>query len=452
MSRVRDIIFVDDDATACELLLRFGEDLPHRFHAFKDPHEALGHYEINGADLVITDLRMPGMTGIELLERIRDADPRVPVIVVTAYASADSAIQALRLGATDFLKKPFDMERLLELVEATLRRTAGGHGEQGGIRPLRRHGMIGDSPAMHAVSELIDKVAAARCNVILSGESGTGKELAASAIHDVSGAVQDRFVVIDCGALSDTLLESELFGHERGAFTGASNAKKGLLVAASGGTVLLDEIGNISDGMQMKLLRVVQERRVTRVGGLEPVDIDVRFIAATNRDLATMVQDGQFRQDLYHRLNVITITMPPLRERRVDIAPLARHFIEYFARCYGRPVTGIDPASLQLLENHQWPGNVRELRNVIERGVVLADDPVLRIDELPGSAGGDDDSIDTGLPRLTELERRYIFKLLERFDGNRRQVAEVLGIERSTLWRKLQKYEREAATGSAGRV
>lgn len=440
------ILFVDDDPKAGELMLRFAHDAPFDCRVFRDPRQALDYQREQGADLIVSDLRMPGMNGIELLAEARRQDPEVPVIIITAYSTVDHAIEALRLGATDFIKKPFDMDELVIQVQNTLERTRLRQENKLLRRQLRdersRFGMIGRSEAMQRVMATIEKIADIRCNVIIEGESGTGKELAARAIHDLSDAADQPFVVIDCGALTDTLLESELFGHVKGAFTGAAQAKQGLLEAASGGTVFLDEIGNISDAMQVKLLRVVQEQQVTRVGGVRPTDIDVRFLVATNRNLEQMVAEGSFRHDLYHRLNVVQIHMPPLRERRDDIPLLAQHFVDELAQRYHRDVTGFDAESMARLCDHPWPGNIRELRNLVERHIALADQPVLHVDTLPESTAGGG-TLEQGEPSLEELERRYILRTLEKFQGNRERTAATLGINKSTLWRKLQLYQKQ---------
>ncbi len=444
MNEEYTLLFVDDDPTAGELLQRFCAGTAYASHIFHDPKEALDFFMEKGADAIITDLQMPGMSGIELLGEIRNHDCEVPVIIITAHTTIDSALDALRLGASDFLKKPFDMEELLLLVDKTMERMR-----------LRRENrilrtqledekstqdFIGNSAALHEVFNTIKKVADVRCNVIIEGESGTGKELAARAIHNLSQVADKPFVIIDCGALSGTLLESELFGHEKGAFTGASCAKQGLLQVASGGTVFLDEIGNISDAMQVKLLRAIQEQQITRVGGVKPINIDVRFVVASNQVLEDMVKAGSFRADLFHRINVVKIVMPPLRERREDIPLLLNHFVEIFAKRYNRDVTGFDSASIKKLEQYSWPGNIRELRNLVEHHVVLADGAELKVDALP-----DDnmtmDALDVDIPTLADLERRYITKLMAKFQGNRKLVAEALGIDKSTLWRKLQQYE-----------
>jgi DNA-binding NtrC family response regulator len=456
MSETAQILFVDDDPRAGELFLRFCEGGPYEVRVYRDPAQALEDFKARGADLVITDLSMPGMSGMELLAAVRERDADVPVIIITGYSSVDSAIEALRLGATDFIKKPYDTDELLLLINRTLEGVRLRRENRLLKRQLKderlRYGMVGHGDAMKAVYRLIDKVADIRCNVIIEGESGTGKELVARAIHNQGPDAEQPFVVIDCGALHETLLESELFGHEKGAFTGAAHAKAGLLESASGGTVFLDEICNISDAMQVKLLRVVQEQQVVRVGSVRPISIDVRFIAATNRNLEAMVEAGRFRHDLYHRLNVVKIQMPPLRARREDIPVLAQAFAEEFARRYHRQVEGFDAESLERLQAYDWPGNVRELRNLVERHIALADGPRLHLEpDWPGTGAGAPaaQALDADQPDLATLERRYILQTLERLGGNREQTARVLGINKSTLWRKLQQYgQGEARSGS----
>lgn len=437
------IIFVDDDPNAGELMLRFSEEASYSCTVFRLPEMALEHFKKEGADLIVSDLRMPKMTGVQLLQAVREHTPNIPFIIITGYANIDDAIDALRLGASDFIKKPFDMDELQILIEKTL----GHHALVKENILLKRQldfeqnnfGMIGSSKEMQDVYKLIHKISDIRCNVIIQGESGTGKELAARAVHFESQFADQPFVVIDCGSLTDTLLESELFGHEKGAFTGAQKTKQGLLEVASGGTVFLDEIGNISDAMQTKLMRVIQEKQITRVGGVSPIDIDVRFIVASNRDLERLAVANEFRHDLYHRLNVVKLTMPNLRDHRDDIPLLIQHFIEIFAANFQRDIKGFDSASIKKLISHDWPGNVRELQNLIERSVALADGPVMKLEEITSLRSTD--TIDSDLPTLDELEKRYIFKLLERFNDSRDKTAETLGINKSTLWRKLQQYK-----------
>ena len=437
------ILFVDDDPNAGELMLRFSEEACYSCTVFRLPEMALEHFKKEGADLIVSDLRMPKMTGVELLQAVREHTPDIPFIIITGYANIDDAIDALRLGASDFIKKPFDMDELQILIEKTL----GHHALVKENRILKRQlnlehssfGMIGESKNMQDVYQLIQKISDIRCNVIIQGESGTGKELAARAVHFESQFADKPFVVIDCGSLTDTLLESELFGHEKGAFTGAQKMKQGLLEIASGGTVFLDEIGNISDAMQTKLMRVIQEKQITRVGGVNPINIDVRFIVASNKDLERLAIANEFRHDLYHRLNVVKLTMPPLREHRDDIPLLIQHFIELYAKDFQRDVKGFDSDAMKKLIAHDWPGNIRELQNLIERSIALADGPVMKLEEINSLRSTD--TIDSDLPSLEELERRYIFKLLDRFNDSRDKTAETLGINKSTLWRKLQQYK-----------
>lgn len=441
------IYFVDDDPKSGELFARFARSERLEVQHFNQPGEALERHREQPAELIISDHKMPQMTGVELLRAIRENDKDVPFIMITGYADVDMAIQALRLGADDFIKKPYDPDELLAAVQRALaarelkreNRRLRRQIESLSDKPTRRP-MIGRSAAMARVQRLIDKLAMIRCNVIINGESGTGKELVARALHERSAFSSKPFMVIDCGALSETLLESELFGHEQGAFTGAQTQKKGLLEAAQGGTVFLDEIGNISDAMQTKLLRVVQEQQIHRVGGVTPINIDVRFVVATNRDLEQMVAAGEFRHDLYHRLNVVTIALPPLRERRDDIPELLDHYLRHFAAQYQRGAVHFSPASTEALINHDWPGNVRELSNVVERLVALSDGKQLEWQADPQTTHRRAD-LAADQPTLEELEKRYILQTLEDCGGNKQQTADRLGINKTTLWRKLARYD-----------
>lgn len=437
------ILFVDDEPRAGELMLRFSEGADYECQVFQSPQKALEYFKNDGAGLVVTDINMPGMDGISLLREIRALDHEVPVIIITAYSSVDNAIEALRLGASDFLKKPYDMDELRLLIERTLEHKRVMRENRLLKRQLadekRRYDMVGHSAAIQQVYKVIDKISDIRCHVMIEGESGTGKELVARAIHNSGSYADTPFVVIDCGALSETLLESELFGHEKGAFTGASSKKTGLLEMASGGTLFLDEIGNISDAMQTKLLRVIQEQQVMPVGSVKTVDIDVRFVVATNRDLKKMVTQGEFREDLYHRLNVVNIKVPPLRDRKDDIPELLQYLLQQFASRYHRDVQGFDSASLKRMQQYSWPGNIRELSNVIERCVALADSSTLSLDEV-WQEQASPQLLTEDQPSLEALERRYILEVLERQQGNREQTARILGINKSTLWRKLKQY------------
>jgi len=448
MSLLPEVLFVDDDPRAGELVARFCEHRPFQVRIYREPEKLLARFRTHGAACLVSDLRMPGMDGLELLREIRALDSEVPVLLVTAYSTVDSAVEALRLGASDFLKKPYDMEELARLIERTLdhRRLQGENrrlrqelGAQQRVREL-----IGTSAELDAVRVRLRRVAAVRSNVLVEGESGTGKELAARAIHDLGPDADRPFVVIDCGALSDSLLESELFGHERGAFTGAVRTKSGLLETASGGTVFLDEIGNISPAMQTRLLRVIQEQQLTRVGGVQPIDIDVRFIAASNRDLATLVREGVFRDDLYHRLNVLDVRMPPLRTRPGDIPLLVRHFLDGFNHQHGTTLESFDEATLEHLRARPWPGNIRELRNLVERCAALADGTRLQLEEGAVRPASAEEALTAGWPTLAELEARYIKRVLEDCNGNRKRASERLGIDTSTLWRRLRRDQNES--------
>lgn len=438
------VFFVDDDAKAGELFQRFSADSAFQVEIFQQSEAALRAFSEQPASVVVTDLSMPGMDGLTLMKELLSIQPDVAVIMITGYATVDNAIEAMKLGAIDFVRKPYDMDELLVLIARCLDTVKTKRENRRLKRQLKQtqrfQEMVGESAALKSVQATIDKIADVRCNVIIQGESGTGKELAARAIHGHSQDADRPFVVIDCGAMTESLLESELFGHEKGAFTGAVHSKRGLLEEASGGTVFLDEIGNISDAMQVRLLRVVQENQLLRVGGVRPVEVDLRFLAASNRDLEQMVNEGAFREDLYHRLNVIKITMPPLRERPEDIPVLAQTFLNEFAQRYGRDVQGFDSVSMQYLLDHPWPGNIRELKNQIERAVALAEDGRLHLDQADQGAtsGILNKPSEEDWPSLKELETRYIQKVLSHTEGNREAAAKMLGINKSTLWRKLK--------------
>jgi DNA-binding NtrC family response regulator len=371
---------------------------------------------------------------------------------MTGYSSVENAVEAMKRGASDFIKKPFDFSELRLLMERALKNTRLRNENKLLKRQLgqkrNRFGMLGDTAVMKSLFNTIEKVAEVSCSAVISGESGTGKELVARALHDYSPRKEAPFVAVDCGALSESLLESELFGHEKGAFTGATQRKYGLMEQADGGTLFLDEICNISDTMQVKLMRAIEENRITRVGGSTSIPIDIRIIAASNRNLDQMVQDGKLRHDFFHRLNVVNIHVPPLAARREDIPALVEHFIKEFNKRYNRQIQGFDNVSLQRLCEADWPGNIRELRNTIERCVILADGPLLNWHgEKPS---GD---IDNNIPvvfsadeffSLTELEQEYINHVLKCFNGKKNKAAQVLGIDKTTLWRKLRRYENDS--------
>ncbi len=442
------IMFVDDDAVTGRVMKRNCDSTAYDCTIYQSAAECLEDFKCEGADLIITDLRMPGMSGFELLSEIRAIDQEVPVLVMTGYSSVENAVEAMKRGATDFIKKPFEFDELKLMVDRTLQSARLRAENQLLKKQLdqtrNRYGMIGNTPVMKSLFATIEKVAEVSCSVVITGESGTGKELVARALHDYSPRRDKPFVAIDCGALSETLLESELFGHEKGAFTGATQRKHGLMEQASGGTLFLDEICNISDGMQIKLMRAIEHQRIIRVGGTTPIDVDIRIIAATNRDLEAMVEAGRLRHDFYHRLNVVNIRVPPLSERREDIPALVEQFVREFAQRYGRKVQGFDSVSMRHLCDADWPGNVRELRNTVERCVILSDGPILKWSGRENGQGNPGNLpvsfSDQDFLSLTELEQEYIHHVLRCLNGKKTQAAKVLGIDKTTLWRKLRRY------------
>ena len=443
------ILFVDDDVVTGRVMQRNCDNAQYECKVFQNARECLKTFSTDGADVVITDLRMPGMNGFDLLSELRNIDQDVPILVMTGYSSVENAVEAMKRGASDFIKKPFDFAELRLLMERALKNARLRNENKLLKRQLgqnqHRFGMLGDSSEMKTLFNTIEKVAEVSCSAIISGESGTGKELVARALHDYSPRKDAPFVAVDCGALSETLLESELFGHEKGAFTGATQRKYGLMEQANGGTLFLDEICNISDVMQVKLMRAIEENKITRVGGTTLVPIDIRIIAASNRNLEQMVQEGTLRNDFYHRLNVVNIHVPSLTSRREDIPVLVKQFVNEYNERYHRDIKGFDNDSLQRLCEADWPGNVRELRNTIERCVILADSPVLHWEGDKVSS-----EIKENLPvtfsndeffSLTQLEQEYINHVLKCFNGKKNKAAQVLGIDKTTLWRKLRRYD-----------
>src|ERR671917_44086 len=380
------ILIAEDEDLMRVILSGLLEEAGYRVAAAASAEEALERFAAEDVAVTLTDIRMAGMDGLALLDRIKDVDPEALVVVMTAYSSVDSAVAALRKGAYDYVTKPFVNEDLLQSVKNALRQRELFRENRHLRRELdRRYSfseIIGTSPALQAVFRLVEKVAATNTNVLVQGESGTGKELIARAIHHNSARADRPFVAINCGALPETLLESELFGHLKGAFTGAVASKPGLFRAAEGGTVFLDEVGEVSPAMQVRLLRAVQEHEVTPVGSSAAVRFDARIICATNRDLEKEVSEGRFREDLFYRLNVIEVHLPPLRERREDIPLLARHFVKRTAREQGQDEKPIEPAAMTALINYNWPGNVRELQNAIERAFTLSGEGI-DLDSLP---------------------------------------------------------------------
>ncbi|PYM61419.1 MAG: hypothetical protein DMD79_12895 [Candidatus Rokuibacteriota bacterium] len=401
---------------------------------------------LQDVDCCLLDILMPGMDGIEVLACIKPLDATIEVVLVTAVRTLRTAVEAMRLGAYDYLTKPFPVEELREAVHGALERRALRREARYLRDELAWHEgldeLIGGSAAMRRVYELIGQVARTTSTVLVTGESGTGKELIARAIHRQGPRRDGPFIAVNCGALPAELLESELFGHERGAFTGAHARKLGKFELADGGTVFLDEVGTLRMDLQPKLLRALQERVVDRVGGTRTFKVDVRFIAATNVDLGQAVQERRFRQDLFYRLNVIPITVPPLRERPEDIVPLAQHFLARYARHFGKPVIGVSPRALDLLQRYHWPGNVRELENIIERSIALATEPVVQLDDIPldlalAPAGPTWDERHSLREARLEFEGQVIRRALNRAGGNQTLAARFLGLHRNTLLTKM---------------
>jgi DNA-binding NtrC family response regulator len=438
-----------------ELLPRFGVQV----RTAKDGVQALKALEAERADLVITDVRMPGMGGLKLLGKAKEKWPEMPVVMMTAFASVESAVESMRQGAYDYLMKPFSVEQ----VEALLLRLNERQGLVREVKVLReevrdRHrarALLGESAAMKQMLETVARAARSNSTVLVHGESGTGKELVARALHEQSPRAAGPFVKVNCAALTETLLTSELFGHEKGSFTGADEQRIGRFELADGGTLLLDEISEISAELQAKMLRVLEEREFERVGGNKPIKVDVRIVATTNRDLLAEARRGRFREDLYYRLNVIPVALPPLRERSDDLPAIIRHYLGHFAKeMAAKP--RLEDDGLALLCSYRWPGNVRELVNVVERLVVLHGDAPIGAEAVrrclpelgpaippavPAVAGGTGEVVRFGDPlTVDELERRHILATVERLGGNKQAAADALGIARRTLWDKLTRY------------
>ena len=441
------ILVVDDEETMTESLAAWLREDGYSVDVASSGREAVEKARARDYAIYFVDLKMPGgLDGIETMMELRRLHPEASVIVITAYATVDTAITAMKEGAQEYIVKPCHPQEISLLVERIIR--VKNLERENAIlrrkltRQYRFHDLVSKNARMAAVFELAREVASQRSTVLIQGESGTGKELVARAIHYSGDRGTGPFVPVSCAALAETLLESELFGHERGAFTGATSQRKGKFEIAHGGTLFLDEIGEISAKVQVDLLRVLQERRFFRVGGTEEVEVDVRVIAATNRDLALEVREGRFRDDLFYRLNVIDIRIPPLRERREDVPLLAQEFIDRLSHELGREVTGISDEALRVLMDHDWPGNVRELENAIERALVSCKSGVLAAEDLAflqAAAPADGLRLPAGLS-LQDLERQYIGVTLQRTQGNVKAAADALGIDRSTLYEKIKKY------------
>ncbi|HUI65163.1 MAG TPA: sigma-54 dependent transcriptional regulator [Bacteroidota bacterium] len=435
------ILVVDDELIVRESLSKWFKEDGFRVDAAENAATALKKLQAGQWNLMLVDIKMPGMDGIELLQRVRETNKDVIVIIITAFATVDTAVKALKEGAYDYITKPIDPDYLDHLVDKAIQQQRLSQENQKLKDTLSElasgRDLIGDSPEMQKVMDLVQTVATTDTTVMIRGESGTGKELVARAIHTGSSRKYFPMITVNCGAMTETLLESELFGHERGAFTGAQYRRKGKVELADGGTLFLDEIGNIDMKTQMDLLRVIETKQFTRVGGSEVVHSDFRVICATNKDLEVAVRQGTFREDLYYRLNVFTIDLPPLRGRRGDIAKLAHYFLEKFSRQMNKKVTSFSADAMFALKSHDWPGNVRELENAIERAMVVTQGELIEREHLPlqtvQSAARDG-------KRLEDIEHRHIEQVLRENGWNVSRSAAVLDIDRVTLYHKIEKY------------
>ena len=439
----RRILVVDDDRAHMTMLVAMLGSWGYEVDAADDGSMAVARVRERAYDVVLTDVRMAEVDGIEALRRIKLYNPYLPVLIMTAYSSVDVAVQALKAGALDYLHKPLDFEELRLGLQRALEQ--GGLGRQGaaqdgGPEPVSE--MIGESSAMRELAAMIRAVAPSEASVLILGESGTGKELVATALHQGSPRKARPLVTVNCAALTESLLESELFGHEKGAYTGAQRQRDGRFVQADGGTLFLDEIGEMAPALQAKLLRALQQGEVQRLGSDKPIRVDVRVLAATNRDLEAEVRDGGFREDLYYRLNVIALRVPALRERPEDIPLLARHFLSRFAGRNRKTFRGFAPRVMDLMLRYDWPGNVRELENVVERAVILSPGELVTEADLPANLRGVEKNVDVqpAGQSLEDAEREAIARTLEQVGNNKSEAARVLGVTRVTLRSKMRKF------------
>ncbi|MBZ5564298.1 MAG: sigma-54 dependent transcriptional regulator [Acidobacteriia bacterium] len=441
METKASILIVDDETVVRDSLGKWFEEEGYHVETATSARDALLKLPAERWDLALLDIKMPGMDGLELQRRIHEVDSNIIIIIMTGYASVETAVLALKNGAYDYITKPFDPDDLAHVVRKSLehrRMKEENLRLRENLEQVQAVELVGQSPAMQKVIDRIRTVAPTDTTVLIHGESGTGKELVARAIHNLSPRRFMPMVTIHCGALTETLLESELFGHEKGAFTGAQYRKKGKFEVAEGGTVFLDEIADISLKTQTDLLRVLQEKEITRVGGNQAIRVDFRAVAASNRDLATLVKEGTFRPDLFYRLNVFGIEVPPLRERKEDIPLLADHFIRKYARAMNKRFTGLSRPALEVLLHYDWPGNVRELENAIERALVIGREPEIQGGDFPLQLTATPQP-ENGLT-LEDVERAHILHVLETCDWNQTRAAKVLQIDRVTLYNKIKKF------------
>jgi two-component system response regulator HydG len=454
MAEAPTLLVADDDPAVRESLERTLKREGYQVVVASDGQAGLEQLKAGGVDLVLADLKMPGLSGLDLLKAAKTVAPDVDVIMLTAFGTVEEAVQAMKDGAYDFLTKPFQRAQLIRLIRKALERRAliaENRALQQRLDALLGQGaVIGTSPAFQRMMMLIEQVAPSSATVLIEGESGVGKELAARAIHERSARRAGPFVAVNCAALPETLLESELFGYEKGAFTGAAGRKEGRFELADGGTLFLDEVADLSPVTQPKILRVLQEGEFERVGGTKTLRVDVRIVTATNQDLVQLVREKRFREDLYYRLNVITITVPPLRERRQDIPLLAHHFLRVYAAKNNRKLDGLSEEALARLETYSWPGNVRELENAVERAVVLARGSVVEVIDLPASVVEGAPSADwvKAIPvgtSLAEVEQQLLEETLRQTKGNKTLAAKLLGIDPKTVFRKLKQAGPEEA-------
>ncbi len=442
------LLIVDDDADILYTLQMRLESRGYAVFIADDGVKAVDSALANGIEVVLLDLVMPGLSGIPLMAKLKEAVPTVEVIILTAHGTIENSVQAIKEGAYDYLTKPIENERLILLVEKALEKSRIAR-EVEDLRTQIRHlgtgiRLIGQTPAMRQVRHLINRVADSNATVMITGESGTGKEVVARAIHEASPRREKAFVAVNCAAVTETLWESEFFGYERGAFTGAVGRRQGFFEMSHGGTLFLDEVSEMTADTQAKLLRVLEERTIRRVGGKDVIATDVRIIAASNRNLEQAIKTGTLREDLYYRLNVFTIPLPPLRERREDIPLLIRHIIVEAAQRNGRDVRDIEERATEALMSHAWPGNIRELRNVIERAVLMAHGPMIKATEIPplGQALVEPNPLQVSIGQpLKDVERELILKTLAAVGGNKTKAATILGISLKTLHNKLNRYE-----------